>query len=376
MSPLKRHRPTRLCAPALSLTLSCLLSASSLVACGDDAAQPGLGFGDLGGGPSLDGTGEPSDGVSPADVDDTGGVEDSATPDAVPDVSPDALPLDVSDAGPGPEDIPTDAGEPVDPTAPGPLEVAQEDVEVAGFDAVLFTPVVSALSPAVVLAPGFLIDGPPYHGYARHLASHGVAVLVPTFGDNVLRPIAHSDLADAIIDMVTALAEDPRIDPGRLGAGGHSRGGKASILAATRDARIRASFNLDPVDSVGPNGNPTPKNPSVTPELMGELTIPLGLVGTTRGAISVFPGLPECAPEAENYNAYASAASAADVFVGVPPLSGHNDFPDPLPLALRLACPAGDDPGEVREASRTWMTAFYRVHLAGDARYAPWLTAP
>jgi hypothetical protein len=344
-----------------------------IAACGGGGTEPGLGFGDTHDGPDFDAV--PSDVAPLLDVADT---SDATLAPDVP-MADDTDPGDLaasSDGDASAIDAPGDTAEAVDPTGLGPLDVSEAPLTVAGYDATLFVPEADAPVPAVVLAPGFQIDGPPYHGYARHLASHGVAVLVPTFGDSLARPIAHSDLADAIIEMVDALADDPRFDPGRLGAGGHSRGGKASILAATRDPRIRASFNLDPVDSVGPNGNPTPNNPSVTPELMGGLTIPLGLVGTSRGGISIFPGLPECAPAADNYDAYARAAVNADVFVALPPLSGHNDFPDPLPFLLRLACPAGDDPGEVRLASQTWMTAFYRVHLADDVRYAPWLVAP
>ena len=310
-------------------------------------------------------------------------VDDAAPADAVPpeDAREDTTSDDAGEDAVSPpddtasDDTATDASSVADPSAPGPVPWTQEDLDVAGYDVALYVPTMSALAPAVVLAPGFQLDGSAFASYARHLASHGVAVLVPTFGDSLFSAISHSTLADAVVAMVASLAADPRFDPTRLGAGGHSRGGKVALLAATRDDRIRASFNLDPVDSVGPFSTPSAENPSVTPELMADLAIPLGLVGSTRGAEAAFPGSPACAPASDNYAAYATAASGVP-FVAVPPASGHNDFADPLPALLRLACKGGDDPAAVRAAARTWMTAFYRVHLAGDAGYAPWLVTP
>jgi hypothetical protein len=301
-----------------------------------------------------DATTTPDDGPAPGDAADEG---DATSPD--PDIAADTTPPEA----------------PVDPTVEGPWPLAQEALEVDGFEVALFVPTASVTVPAVVLAPGFQLDGDAFFGFARHLASHGVAVLVPTFGDGIFSAIDHADLSDAVIAMVDALAGDPRFDPERLGAGGHSRGGKVALLAATRDGRIRASFNLDPVDATGPGVRVDEDNPSVAPELMGNLAIPLGFVGTTRGGRTTLPGAPACAPSGENYAAYAGAAPTPP-FVAVPPESGHNDFADPLPLLLRLACAAGQDPAAVRGAAKTWMTAFYRLHLAGDARYAPWLANP
>jgi hypothetical protein len=361
--------------------------------CGSDGPGPGLSLLDGTTGPGLDAG---ADAAGPGD--DAVVLVDTAAADTVPpEDSSDVQPSDVQVFDVGAEDSASDATTvdvalddvatptdtiasdtadasgtvPPDPFLRGPMDFTNEDVEVAGYGAVVYRPTMSALSPAVVLAPGFQVPGPNYAHYAEHLASHGITVLVPTFGDNFLRPISHSDLADDVREMVGWLADQVAVDPERIGAGGHSRGGKVSILAALRDTRIRASFNLDPVDSVGPIGNPTPSNPSVTPELMGDLTIPFGVVGAELGATPAFPGAPPCAPSADNYDAYVAAATSTEPELAVIAGAGHNDFLDPLPIELRLLCKNGDSAAEVRRLTRGWMVAFYRRHLAADARYAP-----
>ena len=71
----------------------------------------------------------------------------------------------------------------------------------------------------------------------------------------------------------------------RLGLAGHSLRGKISKLTATEDARPNAIFGIDPVDAAGgPGSQPSEAFPSVTPELMPRITVPLGLVGETTNA--------------------------------------------------------------------------------------------
>jgi hypothetical protein len=170
--------------------------------------------------------------------------------------------------------------------------------------------------------------------------------------------------------MVGELSGKAEVDASAIGVGGHSRGGKATILATTRDARIKATFGIDPVDAVGPGQSPSPENPSVTPELMGLVKVPLGLIGSEYGGTGTFPGAPICAPTADNYSAYATAATAASALhTWLIPKSGHNDFADPLPGLASLACVPGDDPTVTRARVKTLATAFFKRYLAGDRRY-------
>lgn len=243
--------------------------------------------------------------------------------------------------------------------------------DVAAVDS--SSPDVAGPVPAVVLAPGFQLDGASFELYGAHLASHGIAVLIPTFGDSFFSPITHSTLADRFVAMIDWLAADPRFDPDRLGAAGHSRGGKVAILATTRSDAIKATFGLDPVDTAGgPGARPSPENPSVTPELMAGVRVPFAVLGSAYGGTSASAFAPACAPVEDNYQAYARAATAAPaLYEWLAPASGHTDFADPLPFLLSLACQAGDDPAATRALAKARLVAFFKRHLEGDLRYQP-----
>lgn len=332
---------------------------------------------------TLDGeTTIPAD-TSPADTSPDTSPAD-ASPDTSPaDASPDTIPAettsDTSTADTTPSDTspadtpPSDTVTPPDPAAPGPLAFEREAIEVAGFTAALFTPETAAPVPAIVLAPGFQLEGASFELYGAHLASHGIAVLIPTFGDSLFSPIAHSTLADRFVDMIAWLAADPRFDPARLGAAGHSRGGKIAFLATTRSTSIKAAFGLDPVDTAGgPGAQPSAENPSVTPELMDLVKVPLAVLGSAYGGTPTSAFAPACAPVEDNYQAYARAATATPaLYEWLAPGSGHNDFADPLPFLLSLACKAGDDPPATRALAKARLVAFFKRHLEGDLRYQP-----
>ncbi len=266
---------------------------------------------------------------------------------------------------------PNDTTDLADPAATGPYAVERETVTVAGFAAVLFVPITAEATPAIVLAPGFQLDGNAFEFYGAHLASHGIATLIPTFGDSLFAPLTHSALANSVVAMVAWLAADERFDSTRLGAAGHSRGGKLAILATTRSNTIRAVFGLDPVDTPGgPGAQPSADNPSVTPELMTAVTVPFAVLGSAYGGTSITPLAPACAPSEDNYRQYALAATNAPVrYEWLAPGSGHNDFADPLPFFASLACQAGDDPPATRALAKARLTAFFKRHLEGDLRY-------
>ncbi len=318
--------------------------------------------------------------LDPRDSDTTSGPPlDTLVVDTAPDTTIDSVDtvdtvdsVDTVDTFETGDSQPGDTSGPPDPAAPGPLGVTREEVEVAGFSAVLFVPTGATPVPAVVLAPGFQLDGSAFEGYGQHLASHALAVLIPTFGDSLFAPISHSELADDFVAMVAWLAADTRIDATRIGAAGHSRGGKIAILATTRVTTIKATFGLDPVDTPGgPGAQPSAANPSVTPELMAGVTVPFAVLGSAYGGTSASAFAPACAPVADNYQQYALAATAAPVvYQWLAPGSGHNDFADPLPFLLSLACQAGDDPAATRSLAKARLVAFFKLHLEGDLRYA------
>jgi len=293
------------------------------------------------------------DTAAPETIADTSSVEDTRA-----DTTPLDGEVDSNDAAP-------------DPALTGPFAVVREVVTVAGFSTVLFVPEATEPVPAIVLAPGFQLDGSAFEIYGAHLASHGIATLIPTFGDNLFAPLTHSALADDVVAMVAWLATDARIDATRLGAAGHSRGGKLAILATTRSSAIKATFGLDPVDTPGgPGAQPSADNPSVTPELMAAVTVPFAVLGSAYGGTATSAFAPACAPAADNYHQYAIAAANAPArYEWLAPGSGHNDFADPVPFLLSFACQAGDDPPATRALAKTRLVQFFKRHLAGDLRY-------
>jgi dienelactone hydrolase len=292
-------------------------------------------------------------------------------PDPADDADTHPDPADDADTHPDPVD--TNPMEPrPDPGLAGPWQVTSGSAEVAGFEVDSYRPVTDGDVPGLVLAPGFQLDGDTLAWLGTHLASHGFFVWVPTFGDGVFGAIDHSDLADAVVAMTAELQSTPGVAADLVGVGGHSRGGKVAILAATRAPRIEAILGIDPVDAVGPGQTPSPENPSVTPELMDLIKVPLGLIGSEYGSASVLPGVaPACAPAEENYAVFAAEATATPALhTWLIPDSGHNDFADPLPFGLSLACPKGEDPAATRARTKALATAFFKRYLAGDLRYA------
>lgn len=327
-----------------------------------------IGMGDTGVDTGGNDTGVNDTGVDTG-VNDTGadtGVNDTGVSDTGADTR-------VNDTGAdtGPSDVVSPAA---DPGLAGPLEFTSDEVSVAGFDGRFFVPTVSTVVPAIVIAPGFSLDAATLRWLAEHLASHGFATLLIDFGDSAFSPLTHDALGTAMVEAVTWLAADVRVDATKIAVGGHSRGGKAAMLAAARDSRVKAVVGLDPVDAPPPLTQPNASFPSVTPELMGQVTAALLLIGSEYGATPVNAFAPECAPADDNFEQYAQNASASSrVVVSEIAKSGHNDFADPVPGLLAGACKAGDQPATTRSRVRTLAMAFLAVVLRGDSRYEAWL---
>jgi dienelactone hydrolase len=233
--------------------------------------------------------------------------------------------------------------------------------------------------PLIVFNHGFLLRGDLYRSYGEHLASHGFVVALPTLRMSLFKA-SHVVLAEDVryaLDQCLGLDADPSsplyglIDETAVGASGHSLGGKLSLLEAVDDPRVRAIAVLDPVDVAGPGASSTPESPSVAPEMMSAISIPLLLVGAELGADEVF--FTSCAPAGENYQAFFAAANppATEVTqIGV----GHGQYVDPGAGFVLALCAKGTVPDDaVRAASVAYLTAFFLGHLAGDAAALEWL---
>jgi len=249
-------------------------------------------------------------------------------------------------------------------------------------------PVPAGAYPVVVFHHGFQLSPSDYLSYGAHLASWGYVVVMPkmpsgTFGFGAPTHVELKDYLAAVIDWV----EDDsakgaggvlqgKANPALLGLAGHSMGGKISLLLATEDKRPLAVFALDPVDAAG---GPLPVSPadypSVTPELMGKILVPIGLVGETlNGTCTGFMCQP-CAPEADNFHQYFLHAAGPALEIEILG-AGHMSFLDNPSCGLVCSvCPAGtDDTAVTRKLSRRYMTAFFNVRLKKHAEYAPFLT--
>ena len=165
-----------------------------------------------------------------------------------------------------------------------------------------------------------------------------------------------------------------RADPTLLAVGGHSRGGKVSLLTAVSDPRPSLVLGIDPIDTTGgPGTMPSPQNPSVTPELMSMIDARLALIGETVNATASGFGS-ACAPEDNNFRQYFMHATSPAIeieFVG----ANHMSFLDNPNCGLPCnACPAGTDvPTQTLLMTRGYVVAFLQAYLRQDASFEPWL---
>ena len=282
----------------------------------------------------------------------------------------------------------TATGSPL-PDATGPYEVDAFQVELhdeaseRSLEILVLSPLTAEgplqSRPLVVFSHGFLLAPARYRSYGDQLASHGFVVALPALPMSLLGT-AHARLADdvrLVVDEMIRSTEDPehrlfgRIDPTRIGLAGHSLGGKVSLLEAVEDKRIRAVGVLDPVDSGSPLVDDPERYPSVAPELMPEIAVPVLFVGAELGSVLV--AFTPCAPEDENYQRFYEAANPPAIEItqlGV----GHSQYVDGTDQDSYDPCARGDVPSTwVRESSARYLTAFF-LHTLSDSQAAmEWL---
>ncbi|MBM4379014.1 MAG: dienelactone hydrolase family protein [Deltaproteobacteria bacterium] len=326
---------------------------------GEDAGSGGTG--DAGTGPDAGVPPGPDAGVPPADAGTGGGQDAGSAPDAG---------CDLTSCG-GSPDV---AGARTVQVSTASLSEPKGTVALK-----VYTPAGVTGAPVIVVHPGFQLAGDQYTSYAQHLASRGYVVVVttPPYG-GLFSPTSHAELATYlghVLDWVVQQAGSGTLagvaDPSRIGLAGHSLGGKLSLLVASSDARPKAVFALDPVDSGSPLSSDPVAYPSVAPQKMGSITVPLGLIGETTNATG---GFQPCAPSGENFQAYASSAVSPTVvqeMVG----ANHVSFLDNPACGFTCsACAAGTDvPATTRRLSRRAMTAFFDLTLRGDTAARGWL---
>ena len=278
-----------------------------------------------------------------------------------------------------------------DQAGPGSWSQSQFDLDLADphvgttIPLVLYIPDAPGTKPVVVFLHGFQLSPSDYASYGEHLASWGHVVVMPQMPGGLVNGPTHRELKEyliAIVDWIEQDATDPagqlqgRADAGALGLSGHSMGGKISLLVASEDARPKASFAVDPVDAAGgPLAGDPVDFPSVTPELMPSIQIPLGFVGETVNATCTGWMCQACAPEDNNFHQYYLHAQSPAIEIELSGANHMSFLDDPncgLPCSM---CAQGtDDPAVTRRLTRGAMTAFYLVFLQGRSEYLEYLT--
>lgn len=350
----------------------------------DDAAVPSSG--DAAPGPT------PTDDAGPipkadADTTPTGDAAQPPTGDAAP-------PPPESDAVPPPTPE-NDAAVPVetpDPSQPGGPEGDVVDdrldlpIGILGVQIPLtiYRPAAAGPAPVLVFVHGFQLDPGLYASYGRHLATWGYVVVMPRLPGAVFGGPSHREQAEylvSVMDWITtagAAAEGPlagRVDPERIAMAGHSLGGKLALLATANDPRPRVVFGVDPVDA--PGGPLQPVNddyPSVAPERMGDIAVPVGLVGETVNATCQGFACQACAPEADNFAQYAAAAVTPTFTFEIVGANHVSFLDDPnCGLFCSVCSPGTDAPEVTRRLTQRYLTAFLQVYVAGQIEFATYL---
>lgn len=258
-----------------------------------------------------------------------------------------------------------------DPSQAGPYTVESFDVQIPAGNAMVAAQALVPSSgptagpyPTVVFAHGFALSASDYAGTVERLATWGYVVVNLDFTTS-----NHETAADQMSAALDWAATAPEVggkaDVDNAGTSGHSLGGKLSLLAATNDPRIKASFTLDPVD-----GGQSPQDVS---GMLTGLDIPTGFIGETLDTA----GFMACAPAAENFQTFYASAQSPSLAVTVNG-ANHMSFLDDTTGCL--VCFLCQQPtltnDQVTGPTRALMVAFYERHLRGNAGYDTWLTGP
>jgi len=277
---------------------------------------------------------------------------------------------------------------PPDPELPGPFSCTQGDFALPVGKGATKIPLHFSVPdgegpfPVVVFIHGFSLKGSSYGLLRQHLCSWGYVAILPDMPGTMFSPATHLQLAQYTREMLDWVEEaggnaaEPlkaKADSSRIGLSGHSMGGKIAMLVASQDSRVKASFTLDAVDSGAPSGD-LADYPSVTPELMPKILIPLGLLGETLDSVPLDGMALACAPAEQNFEQYYVNAVSPAIRIEMVG-AGHMQFLDNSDCGI--ACSFCQKPlvdaSEVRSLSHGYLVAFYNVYLGGQKEYLAYL---
>ncbi|SDH62990.1 Dienelactone hydrolase [Actinokineospora alba] len=235
---------------------------------------------------------------------------------------------------------------------PGPNEVLRGDLALIGMPGLVFTPKSGLGLPAVAFGHGWLQPPDRYRGLFRHLASWGIVVAAPGTHTGPLgsHRLLASDLRTALdVCVGVRLGEGAiSVDGDKLGLAGHSTGGGCAVLAAAEDNRIRAVATMAA---------------SQTKPFASEAARSCGMPGLHLAA-----GADRVAPPVGNSELIARSW-AGPVQVRTLPKATHLGFAEGRHWSGLLI--DGKAQHATQRVSRALLTAFFLVHLTGEAEYLP-----
>jgi dienelactone hydrolase len=268
-----------------------------------------------------------------------------------------------------------------DPNQPGPYTYAEiddtmnvaasGDMNVAVHCAYPTHGPAAGPYPVIVVAHGLELAASEYYGYVRRLASFGYVALTVDYPTSLIamnNPAEAQDLLAGIDWAKTNATVGALADTSTVGMTGHSLGGKEALLAATMDARVKASIVLDPVDGGGPTGCTAPMC-VVVASLVGDLHIPTGFLGETKDTA--------CAPLADDYQTFFAKTNSPSLEVDVL-AADHMSFLDDV-STCGLACAlctqvSATNNTQTNGMAYAFVAAFYERWLRGNTGYDTYLT--
>ena len=266
----------------------------------------------------------------------------------------------------------------IDPALPGPCNATAFDSKAGSIGVHCVVPSdgpYPAPYPAVLFAHGFQIDSARYNAYIERLGTYCYVGCTVDYNNLASQ---EQDAAAMVAALDWAIAESAKpsgplagkVDSARVGGMGHSRGGKAAVVAAAQDARFRAVLGLDPVNACPPLSSNCPDAVG----MMSALAIPTGFLGETTDSQS--SGLGQaCAPADGNYQKFYQAAQSPSLEVTVLG-ANHMSFVADLDncIACGLCKKATADHQAVLELSLSYTVAFFERWLREAASLDDYLT--
>ena len=264
----------------------------------------------------------------------------------------------------------TSVGNPYASPGPSASTTTTATASLAGsqFTITIYIPAGAGPFPVVAISPGFGQPGTAYTPYADRLASFGIAVLLRDDpGFSTASTTAAEQLTDEIktwLPAENAKAAGPlfgKVDLTKVGLMGHSRGGQASLLAATGElhGKIASFFGLDPVDTSA--GGATSRGALPT------IGIPTAFMGETLDGTSIFGFGMACAPTADNYAVLYGVAPTPSLLLTVNN-AAHFDFELRSKAVGAGICATGTaDATQVLDLAVALSTGFFARELLGKS---------